>query len=363
MSYSKQCQQELVQLIKDLCKIASFSHHEQQKAEYIKKWFSNYGIEAKIDEVNNVIVELNANSHELVVFAAHIDTVFPNEVGFDCVENDGYLYAPGVGDDTANVAELMLITCYVFEQQYASDKGFLFVFNSCEEGLGNLMGSKYLFDSYSNITEFYSFDLGYDEIICKAVGSLRYAITVETEGGHSYSDFGNKNAIVIASQLISELYEYQVPTRGKSTYNVGIIEGGTSVNTIAQSAKFFYEIRSDHRDDLSEMKEHFFEVISKYDVKVEVLGERPCMGDVDENRMTDIVHRVSSLIQKHTGKLPKISSGSTDCNTSYACGVCGCCFGGYLGGKEHTLEEWISISSLEIGMAILMEFVLSFYNK
>ena len=358
--YVKEHQKELVQLIKDLCEIPSFSHHEQQKAEYIRKWFFNYGIEAKIDEASNVIVEYKGNTSDYIAFAAHIDTVF-NIDTITCIEQDDYLYGPGVGDDTANVAELMVIVRYLFENNYTSNQSFLFVFNSCEEGLGNLKGSKYLFEKYS-ISEFYSFDLGYDEIICKAVGSLRYAITVETEGGHSYSDFGNKNAIVIASELISELYTYQVPTRGKSTYNVGIIEGGTSVNTIAQIAKFFYEIRSDHREDLQEMKEHFFDVISKYDVKVEVLGERPCMGDVDENRMHNIVHRVSALIHKHTGNLPKISSGSTDCNVSYAHGVCGCCFGGYLGGKEHTLEEWISLSSLEVGMNILMEFVVSYFK-
>ena len=358
--YVKEHQKELVQLIKGLCEIPSFSHHELQKAEYIKNWFKQYNIEAKIDDACNVIVEYKGSTSDYIVFAAHIDTVFDID-HIECVEKDGNLYGPGVGDDTANVAELMLIARYIFKNNYRSNQSFLFVFNSCEEGLGNLKGSKYLFEKYS-ISEFYSFDLGYDEIICKAVGSLRYRVTITTEGGHSYSDFGNKNAIVLASQLISELYTYQVPTRGKSTYNVGIIEGGTSVNTIAQSVTFFYEIRSDHREDLHEMKEHFFEVISKYDVTVEVLGERPCMGDVDDNKMHDIVHRVSTLIHKHTGNLPKISSGSTDCNVSYAHGVCGCCFGGYLGGKEHTLEEWISISSLEVGMAILMEFVLSYFE-
>lgn len=347
--------QEVISLIKNLCKIPSFSHHELEKAQYIQKWFAQYGIEAKIDAVNNVIVEVKLNDDPYLVFCAHIDTVFPDTEGFDCVEKDGNLYAPGVGDDTANVAELMLITREVLQNKLCK-RNCLFVFNSCEEGLGNLKGSKYLFEQY-HIDEFYSFDLGYDEIICKAVGSLRYKITVQTEGGHSYSDFGNRNAIAIASEIITRLYDYQVPTRGKSTYNVGIIEGGTSVNTIAQCASFLYEVRSDHRDDLFEMKQHFEEVIRCYDVQVEVIGERPCMGDVDEKRMHTIVQEVVSMIEKHTGKTPKISSGSTDCNTSYAHGVVGCCFGGYLGSGEHTKEERIEIHSLDVGMKLLMEFV------
>ena len=346
---------ELITLIKELCKIPSFSHRELHKAKFIKQWFNQYGIVAHIDAVNNVVVPVKIDDAPYLVFCAHIDTVFPDEEGFECKENDGYLYAPGVGDDTANVAELMLIVREVILNKMCK-RNCLFVFNSCEEGLGNLKGSKYLFEQYP-IEEFYSFDLGYDEIICKAVGSLRYKITIKTEGGHSYSDFGNRNAIAIASELIAKLYAYQVPTRGKSTYNVGIIEGGTSVNTIAQQASFFYEVRSDHREDLLEMKQHFFDIVSNYDANVEILGERPCMGNVDEQKLNEIVQRVVALIEKHTGKIPKISSGSTDCNTSYAHGVVGCCFGGYLGSGEHTKEEKLEIASLEIGLKLLMEFV------
>ena len=103
-------QNELIQLIKDLCKIPSFSHEEKEKAEFIKQWFNNIGMEAIIDEAYNVIVPYDIeNKDEITVFAAHIDTVFPDKVGFDCVEKDGKLHAPGVGDDTANVAEFMLI--------------------------------------------------------------------------------------------------------------------------------------------------------------------------------------------------------------------------------------------------------------
>ena len=368
LTYVENVQEELISLIKDLCAIASFSHKEENKAKFIQKWFNDFGCDAKIDEKFNVIVEMNAqNQNELTVFAAHIDTVFPDETGFEVTIKDGYLHAPGVGDDTTNVAELMLIARYIFKKQLHCEKGCLFVFNSCEEGLGNLDGSRYLFETYKNrIKEFYSFDGGFHHIVCKAVGSLRYKVSVKTEGGHSYGAFGNHNAIAYASSIISTLYDYKVPQRGKSTYNVGGIEGGTSVNTIAQECSFLFEYRSDHRDDLSEMKQFFDSIIDAYNkmgicVEVTLLGERPCMGDVDE--MERILHRVNENIAYFNGEKAILTSGSTDCNISYSLGVSGCCFGGYTGNGAHTREEKVEIASLLPGMKIVTNFILDYFNE
>ena len=369
LTYVENSQTELIQLIKDLCAIPSFSHCEKKKAEFIRDWFSKIGAEALIDEKFNVILPVNTEGKDqLTVFMAHIDTVFPDETGFECVEKDGWLCAPGVGDDTTNVAELMLIAKYIIEHQLECPKGCLIVFNSCEEGLGNLEGSRYLMNSYADrIKEFYSFDGGYKALVTKAVGSTRYEVTLKTEGGHSYGAFGNRNAIAVASSLISSLYDYKVPVRGKSTYNVGMIQGGTSVNTIAQEVKFLFEYRSDDRTDLDEMKQFFDAMISAYrkmgvEIDVQVLGERPCMGDVDPNEMKQVIDHVSSVIEAHTKKVPALRSGSTDCNICFAYGVAGCCFGGYEGIGAHTREEKVDISSLETGMKIVMHFILDYFN-
>lgn len=365
----KSSQAELIQLIKQLCAIPSFSHHEEKKAKFIQEWFAGFGIAVILDAKWNVILPINAdNSDELTVFMAHTDTVFPDETGFECVEKDGWLCAPGVGDDTANLAELMLIAKYIVQNKLQCPKGCLIVFNSCEEGLGNLDGSRYLLECYQGrVKEFYSFDGGYKGIVTKAVGSSRYQVTVKTEGGHSYGAFGNRNAIAYASSLISSLYDYKVPTKGKSTYNVGVIEGGTSVNTIAQQASFLFEYRSDHREDLEEMKRFFTALIQAYqtmgiEVEVSVLGERPCMGDVDEEHMNQIVAKVTEVIEYFTQETPDTHSGSTDCNIPYSQGIAGCCFGGYLGQGAHTKEEKIEIASLEVGMQIVMSFVLNYFD-
>ena len=369
LSYVEQSQDELIQLIKELCAIPSFSHHEQKKAEFVRKWFEKLGTEATVDEKYNVIVPVNADRKDhLTVLMAHIDTVFPDETGFECVEKEGWLHAPAVGDDTANVAELMLIAKYIIENQLVCPSGCLIVFNSCEEGLGNLEGSRALMERLAGrVHEFYSFDGGYHAIVAKAVGSVRYEVKVKTEGGHSYGAFGNRNAIALASSLINTLYDYKVPARGKSTYNVGVIEGGTSVNTIAQEVRFLFEYRSDEREDLQEMKQFFDSVIHAYacmgiEIEVKLLGERPCMGDVDETHLQEVIERVSCVIEQHTGNRPSVHSGSTDCNICYAMGVAGCCFGGYEGTGAHTREEKISIASLKTGMKIVMQFVLDFFE-
>lgn len=369
-NYVNETNDELIELIKALCAIPSYSHQEAKKAQFIHNWFKQYHINTTIDEKSNVILAINDNSkNDLIVFMAHIDTVFPDEEGFKCIQDGDYLYAPGVGDDTANVAELMLLARFIVLNNYICDNACLFVFNSCEEGLGNLEGSKYLHKTYKGrIKECYSLDLGYDAIISKAVGSIRYRINIKTEGGHSFSNFGNSNAIAIASKMISELYQYQVPQTSKCTYNVGVIEGGTSVNTIAQNVSFLFEYRSDGQRDLLKMKDDFEHFIAHYqaigiDVDVEVIGERPSMGDVDALRMQDIVNNVSNIIEYYSHHKPQIVSGSTDLNVSYSLGIPGCCFGGYLGKGEHTKEEYILISSLEVGMKIVMTYILQYFKK
>ena len=370
MDYVINNQNELIQLIKDLCKIPSFSHQEKEKAEYIKQWFQTIGMEAIIDEAYNVIVPYDIeNKDRITVFSAHIDTVFPDLEGFDCIEKDGKLYAPGVGDDTANVAELMLIAKYLHENNYSSTSGVIFLFNSCEEGLGNLKGSKHFLSNYgSRVYEFHSIDMGSHDVIAKAVGSIRYKISVKTEGGHSFSAFGKDNAIAIASKMIAKLYEYEVPKGNKNTYNVGTIEGGSSINTIAANASFLFEYRSDSKADSEVMQAYLASVIEEtrkegVEITIEVLGERPAMGEVDEEHMKKVIDRVIEVRTHFTGVTPKIRAGSTDLNASYSLGIAGACFGGYIGEGEHSKAEYLEIESLEPGMKIVMTMVLDYFKQ
>ena len=278
LSFIESHKEETLTLLKELSQIPAPSGKEELRVEFVKKWFEDNGAkEVIVDDALNVICPVDCeNKNDIVVFMAHTDLVFPDLTPLPYYTDDKYAYCPGIGDDTACLVLLMLVAKYVFKNNLKSSCGVLFVANSCEEGLGNLKGIRQLMkDYFGRIKEVYTFDGSYNHLVNDCVGSHRYELTFTTEGGHSFSAFGNRSAIAAMAELITNLYKCEIPKKDgtKTTFNVGIVEGGTSVNTIAQQAKMLYEYRSDDKDCLAKMKE-FFEsevekVILRYGVKSE----------------------------------------------------------------------------------------------
>ncbi len=364
--------QETITLIEELCGIPAPSNHEEKRAQFCKKWLEDCGAEGVvIDSALNVLYPLGCeNKDDIVLFSAHTDTVFPDLEPMP-FKNDGeYLYSPGVGDDTACLAIMMIVVKYIIKYGLKPKCGILFAANSGEEGLGNLKGIRQIMKDYSGrISEAYTFDGQYNELVNKCVGSHRYEITFETEGGHSFRDFGNRNAIFAMSELVHSLYKCEVPVCGDSitTYNAGVVEGGTSVNTIAQNAKLLYEYRSDSYECLEKMRVFFENEISKAkysknaEIKVNTVGERPCSGDVDSEKLAKISEKCIKICEKHSGIKCLAGSGSTDCNIPMSLGVPAVCVGLYLGGGEHTREEKVEISSIPVGIKIAAELILEYF--
>ena len=236
----------------------------------------------------------------------------------------------------------------------------MFVANACEEGLGNLKGTRQLFRDYDGrIERFVSYDSKFPHITNCSVGSHRYLVEVLTKGGHSWGAFGNKNAIAEIAGIAKAIYEIEVPIKegSKVTYNVGTIEGGTSVNTIAQSAKMLCEYRSDDLELLKYMEEKFLEIFenAKQDdvtVKVEKVGDRPCMGNVDAEKQDELVALCREAMTEVTGLQANYGAGSTDCNIPLSIGIPAIAVGVYQGGGTHTREEWIIKESLIPGFEI-----------
>ena len=201
----------------------------------------------------------------------------------------------------------------------------------------------------------------------QAVGSRRYRIAIDTEGGHSYGNFGNRNAIAYLASLIDTLYTVKVPQEGTTTYNVGTISGGTSVNTIAQHAEMLYEFRSDCRRSLEIMEAHLQAAIAFYRTKgvtvtVTPVGDRPCSGDVDESGMAALRRRAEEATLRHYGRQLVCTPGSTDCNIPLSLGVSAICVGCYAGAGAHTREEYIEISSLQPGLRFAMDLLLHHFE-
>ena len=371
-AYLENSQEELKQLIRDLCAIPAPSHHEEKRAEFCKKWFENIGAKGVfLDEAKNVVCpHYVTDDGPVTVFMAHTDTVFPDLEPMPFVETEDTFQCPGVCDDTGNLAVMMLCAKYFIQNDIPGKTGIVFVANSCEEGLGNLKGCRAIAERYGKRMErLVSFD-GYllHMVASHAVGSHRYQVTVKTEGGHSFGDFGNRNAIAVLSGMISALYSVKVPTEGnsKTTYNVGSISGGTSVNTICQEATMLYEYRSDNHVCLEKMRQMFEAVIAAYramglDIEVQLLGERPCAANVDENALAELKKLAADSVLRVTGQEAKFVSASTDCNIPLSLGIPSVCMGVCVGAGLHTREEVLQLDSLPQGSRLCMDFLCNFF--
>lgn len=372
-TYLAGCQEELKQLIRDLCAIPAPSHHEERRASFCKEWFEkNGGKGVYIDEALNVICPHRVTEDSrVVVFMAHTDTVFPDREPMPFIETEDTFQCPGVGDDTANLAVMMICARYFLQNDIPSKTGILFAANSCEEGLGNLKGCRAIVKRYgSRMDALVTFDgFRLDKITSKAVGSHRYRVTVKTEGGHSFGAFGNRNAIAVLSSMITTLYSVKVPQEdgSKTTYNVGTISGGTSVNTIAQEAQMLYEYRSDSRSCLEKMQDMFGKVVEAYRamgvaVDTELVGDRPCAGNVDPDAQAALEALSAQSIHRVTGMSPVYLSGSTDCNIPLSEGIPSVCLGLCVATGAHTRTETLRLSSLPDGSRLCMDFLCHFFD-
>lgn len=360
--------EEHLALLKTLAAIPAPSHHEEKRVDFIRQWLQENGADTVIvDDAKNVILPLGPLDRPFLVCMAHTDVVFPDTDPLPVREENGRLMPPGVGDDTANVVALMLCARFFLVHPDLLPEPMLLVFNSCEEGLGNLKGVRQIMADYAGrIREFVSFDCTFRSIVSQAVGSHRWKVTVRTTGGHSYQDFGNANAIAHLAQLIGQLYQQEVPVLpgSKTTYNVGLISGGTSVNTIAQSVEMTYEYRSNRQECLAMMEKQFQDLLAAAncpdaEFSVLSLGERPCGGDVPENAHAALLKRCQAAVSAVSGAPVPFCSASTDANIPLSLGIPAATFGLYLGGGAHTREEYLEISSLTLGLKIAMTFFLS----
>lgn len=357
-----------ISLLKELAAIPAPSHQEDARAAFIRSWLCAAGAEnVIIDEAKNVVFPYCCADHsKIFLCTAHTDVVFPDTSPLPVREEHGRLYAPGVGDDTANVVTLMLCIKFLLTHPGVYTTPTLFVFNSCEEGLGNLKGIRQIMADYSGqIEEMVSLDLQSDSIINRAVGSCRWEIEVSTKGGHSYGDFGNASAIHRLSELVCALYRHPVPQKAntKTTFNVGTVSGGTSVNTIAQNASMTYEYRSDDPECLRIMENQFRQILASNnqpdaEYTVKNIGNRPCGMEIDAEHHNRLIRRCRDAICSFYPDEPVLCSGSTDANIPLSLGIPAVTFGLYRGGGAHTRQEYVELDSMMPGLKILLTFLL-----
>ena len=366
-TYADAVHDEEVALLRTLAQIPAPTGHEEKRAAFVASWLRSAGAtNVEVDNENNVLCWLAQTPGAGVeVFSAHTDVVFDDTDPLPLREEDGRLYAPGVGDDTANLVGLLFAARYLLAHpQKLEGRSVLVVANSCEEGLGNLRGTRALYDTLQKqIASHVAFDTTLGNYVSQAVGSHRWRISCTTEGGHSFKNYGRPNAISELARLIVALEGIELPSDPPCTRNVGTIEGGTTVNSIASHASMLYEHRSTSEDALVQMREQLELVVSAHQregvtFELELIGERPGNGSMDADACERLL-----LLEKRAERTQRLATGyseinhapsSTDVNIPLSRGIPGVCVGAVRGMGAHTRGEWIEIDSLRDGLVAVL---------
>lgn len=362
-------QTELLALTEALAQIPAPSGGEGARAEFCRRWLAENGAPVEIDDAGNVIVALGSEDAPAVLFLAHTDIVFdastPLILRRECEGEK--LFCPGIWDDTVHVAFLLLCARDTAKQALPDGLRFIFAADTGEEGQGNLRGCRALMERYgSSLREVIAFDSNQQTINTGAVGSSRYRVTAEGKGGHSFRDFGAENAIAVLASLIARLDGQPLPEQGITTYNFGRIEGGTTVNSIAQRASLLYEYRADRMANLAFMKRNFEQAIAELrsrmdgNLTVEPLGERPCTGEIDEAAQEALIRRVDEAFLAAGLPEPARTLGSTDCNLPLSMGIPAVCIGLANGGGAHSTEEYLLPDSIPAGIEVIRHLLESY---
>jgi acetylornithine deacetylase/succinyl-diaminopimelate desuccinylase-like protein len=246
-----------------ICSIPASPFGEQERAEYLSGKFSELGLtEVEIDEEGNSLGLLQGSSRSpLMVVSAHLDTVFSKDTNFTVVRREGKLFAPGIADDGCGLAALIALAQAMRAERIPIEGSILFVGTVGEEGEGNLRGVRHLFTKgrwAKHIDSFLSFDgPGLDRVTNRALGSRRYRVEVSGPGGHSWGDFGLPNPVHAAGRAIARLASYPAPKEPRTTFNVGRVEGGRSVNAIPSEAWMEVDLRSGAEAELQRLDAFF----------------------------------------------------------------------------------------------------------
>jgi tripeptide aminopeptidase len=336
------------------CEIPAPSFKEEVRGRELQRVFQQLGLQSvRVDKVGNVLGDYaGAAPRPHVVIAAHLDTVFPEGTSVTVKREGAVLHGPGIGDDCRGLAVLVAMVREMKKAKVQTPGTITFVANVGEEGLGDLRGVKELFNATlkDQIDRFVSIDGTGIHVTNVAVGSHRYRITFKGPGGHSFGAFGMANPMGAMGRAIAKIQEIQVPRQPKTTFNVGRIGGGTSVNSIPFEGWMELDMRSSEPASLAAVDATIQKAIDAavaeenarwgkpgtITVTKELVGDRPA-GSTPEN--SPIV-RSGLAVATVLGFNASLGEGSTDSNTPMALKVPAITIGGGGRGREaHALTE------------------------
>jgi len=340
--------------------------HEGRRSAFICERFAAEGLsDVTRDDLGNVYGRLpGVGETAPLVVTAHMDTVFPADTPLHLRHEGDRIYGPGLGDNSLGAAGLFaLVWAAQSDTPYPGD--IWLVANVGEEGLGNLNGMRAVVDRFGDTARAYLVveGMALGQVYHRGLSVQRYRIEACTAGGHSWVDYGQPSAIHELAGLISRICAWPLPTRPRTSLNVGEISGGTSINTIAAQAECLLDIRSEGQrtlNDLTQQVEALIQAANRPGVQVgwEVVGTRPAGAIPAEH---PLVRQAASCLQDQ-GILPVLNIGSTDANLPLSRGLPAVCIGLTTGGAAHTLGEYIHTPLLEKGLPQLQALVRAIFE-
>jgi tripeptide aminopeptidase len=366
----------------ELARIAAPPFAESARAEWMAEKFRELGLDnVHCDDVGNVFGSHPGFGKSYVALSAHIDTVFPAGTPLNIRQQGTRLYGPGVSDNGAGVTAMLAIAALLRSVRIRHVLPFLFIGNVGEEGEGDLRGMRHIFSAprwkdsidYTLVLD----GAGADTIVAEALGSRRFEVIVRGPGGHSWSDFGAPNPIMVLARAIQDFAQTPVPSSPKTTFNIGVIRGGTSVNSIPESASMRVDIRSTSMAEMERLERALRQALERaveksspppeerstsqrrplgVSCEIVVIGNRPA-GELDSNaRLLQVIRAVDAQL----GNAAQVQRASTDANVPLSLGREAIAIGGGgAGGGAHTLQEWFDCSGRELGLKRILLTLLT----
>jgi len=364
----------------EAARIAAPPFGEAARGAWLADRFCDLGLsDVQTDKVGNVFGVHPGYGRRSVALSAHIDTVFPASTPLNIRQQGSRLYGPGVSDNGAGIAAMLAVASAIRTARIPHALPFVFIGNVGEEGEGDLRGMRHVFatprwrDSiaYSVIVD----GAGSDTVVAEALGSRRFEVIVRGPGGHSWSDFGTPSPIIVLSRAIEAFSQTPVPVSPKTTLNVGVIRGGTSVNSIPESASMRVDLRSTSMAEIDRL-EHALRVAVERAIEAEnrasaghgvrkpqvvqsevvAIGNRPAGELAVDARILKVIRAVDAQL----GNTAQVQRASTDANIPLSLGREAVAVGGGgLGGGAHTLQEWFDCNGRDLGLRRILLTMLT----
>ncbi len=339
---------------------------EAERAAFVQQKFSEVELQTiSQDELHNVYGLWPGLEPDLppVIVSAHTDTVFPAETDLTVRREGRLLYGPGLADNSTGVAGLLVLAHTLREYNFRPRRSIWFVANTGEEGLGDLRGMRAVTARFGDAAAYIVLEGGsFGHVVHQGIGVNRYEITVQAQGGHSWADFGQASAIHVLGRLIAALAEMAVPAKPKTTYNVGVIEGGRSINTIADEAHCLLDLRSEDAAALRRLTERATAVVNSFIeppnviLQMKQIGQRP-PGLLP--RHADLVQWAGEALRQVGCPRVEYAAGSTDATIPLSLGYNAVCIGLAHSGNVHRLDEYLDPAYLGHGLGQLLLLALT----